>query len=134
MLLGWTVQYVLLGRQIQHCRVDRTQLCRANVGFSQQPECGNAPWPDRQEQERSKAGFLAKSDGKGPQNTIGCIDGCHVEINKPTESPNSYYNRKKFPLIVLQGIANDRSKFLDVFIGFPGSAHDARILCESTFR
>lgn len=90
-------------------------------------------WPDRQEQERSKAGFLAKSDGKGPQNTIGCIDGCHVEINKPTESPNSYYNRKKFPSIVLQGIANDRSKFLDVFIGFPGSAHDARILRESTF-
>ncbi|KAH9365796.1 hypothetical protein HPB48_000046 [Haemaphysalis longicornis] len=90
-------------------------------------------WPDRQEQECSKAGFLAKSDDKGPQNTVGCIDGCHVEINKPTESPNSYCNQKKFPSIVLQGIANDRSKFLDVFIGFPGSAHDTRILRESTF-
>ncbi|XP_072140969.1 uncharacterized protein [Dermacentor andersoni] len=90
-------------------------------------------WPGRQEQERSKASFLAKTGGKGPQNTVGCIDGCHVEINKPTESPHSYYNRKKWPSIVLQGIVNDRNKFLDVFIGFPGSAHDARVLRESPF-
>ncbi|KAH6932188.1 hypothetical protein HPB50_003642 [Hyalomma asiaticum] len=52
-------------------------------------------WPHRQEQERSKTGFLVKSAGKGPQNTIGCIDGCHIEITKPTESPSSYYTLVK---------------------------------------
>lgn len=42
-------------------------------------------WPNQQQQERSKAGFLAKAGGKGPCNTIGCVDGCHVEINKPDQ-------------------------------------------------
>ncbi|KAH9382935.1 hypothetical protein HPB48_023570 [Haemaphysalis longicornis] len=40
-------------------------------------------WPDEREQERIKAGFLLKSAGKGPRNTIGCVDGSHVEINTP---------------------------------------------------
>ncbi|XP_077508859.1 uncharacterized protein LOC144120379 [Amblyomma americanum] len=61
-------------------------------------------WPSQQERERIKAGFLSKSAGKGPRNTIGCVDGCHVEINTPTESAPSYFNRKKFPSVILQGI------------------------------
>ncbi|KAH9382284.1 hypothetical protein HPB48_008726 [Haemaphysalis longicornis] len=52
-------------------------------------------WPDEREQERIKAGFLLKSAGKGPRNTIGCVDGSHVEINTPKESPQSYCNRKE---------------------------------------
>ncbi|KAG0443245.1 hypothetical protein HPB47_015132 [Ixodes persulcatus] len=47
------------------------------------------------------------------------------------KSPNSYYNRSKFHSIVLQGICDDQNRFIDVYIGFPGSAHDARILKES---
>lgn len=89
--------------------------------------------PDGAERTRIKAGFLAKSQGKGPRNTVGCIDGCHVEILRPSESAHSYYNRKKFPSIVLQGVCNHENKFLDVFIGFPGSAHDARVMRESPF-
>ncbi|KAH7979011.1 hypothetical protein HPB49_007772 [Dermacentor silvarum] len=90
-------------------------------------------WPSGHDQERTKAGFLVKSSGKGPRNTIGCIDGCHIEINKPTESSQSYFNRKKFPSVLLQGICDSRNKFIDVFIGFPGSAHDARVLREGPF-
>ncbi|KAH8038889.1 hypothetical protein HPB51_003911 [Rhipicephalus microplus] len=90
-------------------------------------------WPDSREQERIKTGFLLRSEGKGPRNTIGCVDGCHIEIKKPEESPHSYFNRKKFPSVVLQGICNDRNKFIDVLIGFPGSAHDARVLREGPF-
>lgn len=90
-------------------------------------------WPNAEEKERCKAGFLAKSSGKGPRNTIGCIDGCHIEINTPRESPHSYFNRKKFPSIILQGICNNRNKFIDVLIGFPGSVHDARVLREGPF-
>ncbi|KAM7313294.1 protein ALP1-like [Ixodes scapularis] len=88
-------------------------------------------WPDQERRRRSQAGFLRKTKGKGPHKTIGAIDGCHVEILRPTESPNSYYNRSKFHSIVLQGICDDQNQFIDVYIGFPGSAHDARILKES---
>ncbi|XP_037513266.1 putative nuclease HARBI1 [Rhipicephalus sanguineus] len=90
-------------------------------------------WPDSHEQERIKTGFLVRSEGKGPRNTIGCVDGCHIEIKKPEESSHSYFNRKKFPSVVLQGICNDRNKFIDVLVGFPGSAHDARVLREGPF-
>ncbi|KAH8009945.1 hypothetical protein HPB51_023001 [Rhipicephalus microplus] len=90
-------------------------------------------WPDSREQERIKTGFLLRSEGKGPRNTIGCVDGCHIEIKKPEESPHSYSNRKKFPSVVLQEICNDRNKFIDVLIGFLGSAHDARVLREGPF-
>ncbi|KAH7932481.1 hypothetical protein HPB51_029268 [Rhipicephalus microplus] len=90
-------------------------------------------WPDSREQERIKTGFLLRSKDKGPRNTIGCVDGCHIEIKKPEESPHSYFNRKKFPSVVLQGICNDKNKFIDILIGFPGSAPDARVLREGSF-
>nr|XP_050040788.1 uncharacterized protein LOC126537743 [Dermacentor andersoni] len=32
-----------------------------------------------------------------------------------------------------KSVCNDQNRFLDVVIGFPGSAHDARVLRESTF-
>ncbi|KAH9377644.1 hypothetical protein HPB48_016121 [Haemaphysalis longicornis] len=90
-------------------------------------------WPSATDMARSKMAFLAKSSGKGPRNTVGCIDGAHIEILKPDESTASYINRKKWPSIILQAVCNDQNKFLDVFIGFPGSAHDARVLRESPF-
>uniref|UniRef100_A0A224YV12 Nuclease harbi1-like protein n=1 Tax=Rhipicephalus zambeziensis TaxID=60191 RepID=A0A224YV12_9ACAR len=90
-------------------------------------------WPNDAQMNRSKARFLAKSDGKGPRNTVGCIDGSHIEIARPEESTASYFNRKKWPSIILQGICNEDNRFLDVFIGFPGSVHDARVLRESPF-
>lgn len=90
-------------------------------------------WPSDQERANIKAGFAARSDGKGPRNTIGCIDGCHIEIPHQNESPASYYNRKKFPSIILQGICDANSRFTDIFVGYPGSVHDARVLRESPF-
>ncbi|XP_050038849.1 uncharacterized protein [Dermacentor andersoni] len=90
-------------------------------------------WPSSAEMSRIKAGFLAKSGGKGPRNAIGCIDGSHIQILTPSESTQSYFNRKKWPSIILQGICDDRNRFLNVFIGFPGSVHDARVLKESPF-
>lgn len=61
------------------------------------------------------------------------MNGCHVEINKPDVSPQSYYNRKKWLSVILQGICDDRNRFIDVFIGFLGSAHNGRVFRESPF-
>ncbi|XP_064468954.1 uncharacterized protein LOC135383427 [Ornithodoros turicata] len=101
------------------------------LNFLQSISAGVICWPDQQEQERIKAGFLANSMGKGPRKTLGWVDGCHIEINKPAESSQSYCNRKKWPSLLLQGVCDDRKQFIDLFIGFPGSAHDARVLRES---
>lgn len=37
-------------------------------------------WPSSAEVAHIKAGFLAKSGGKGPKNAIGCIDGSRIQI------------------------------------------------------
>jgi len=48
------------------------------------------------------------------------------------EDPSSYYNRKEFHSIILQDIADAKCKFIDVFVGWPGSSHDARVWRESS--
>ena len=59
--------------------------------------------------------------------TFGAVDGCHISVKCPTVDSSSYYNRKGFHSILLQGICNAECRFMDVFIGWPGSAHDARV-------
>ncbi|XP_064475755.1 uncharacterized protein LOC135389651 [Ornithodoros turicata] len=91
-------------------------------------------WPDEERRALIQEGFQEKVT-KGPAipNVIGCVDGSHIEVKKPRKSPDSYFNRKKYHSVVLQGICDHQMKFLDVFVGFPGSAHDARILRNSFF-
>jgi len=60
-------------------------------------------------------------------NTFAAVDGCHIPVKCPTFDSNSYYNRKGYHSIILQGICDAECRFIDVFIGFPGSAHDARV-------
>lgn len=62
----------------------------------------------------------------------GAIDGSHIRIDKPVEDPDSYINRKQYFSIHVQGTVNHDMKFIDVFIGYPGSVHDARVLKNST--
>ncbi|XP_019698986.1 putative nuclease HARBI1 isoform X2 [Harpegnathos saltator] len=68
---------------------------------------------------------------KGFPNVIGAIDGSHVRIDRPSEDPDSYINRKQYFSIHVQGTVNHAMKFMDVFIGFPGSVHDARVFKNS---
>lgn len=65
---------------------------------------------------------------------LGAIDGCHIRIDKPVEDPDSYINRKQFFSLHLQGTVNHNMKFIDVFIGYPGSVHDARVFKNSSIR
>jgi hypothetical protein len=63
---------------------------------------------------------------------VGAIDGSHIPIKAPTKYPADYFNRKHFYSIVLQAVCDHDGKFIDVFVGFPGSVHDSRILRNST--
>ncbi|XP_077531140.1 uncharacterized protein LOC144143194 [Haemaphysalis longicornis] len=92
-------------------------------------------WPNVDERERIKSSFLSlrRGPGGGLPDVVGAIDGCHIHISRPPESADSYFNRKKFYSIVIQGVCDGDLMFTDVFVGFPGSAHDARVLRESFF-
>jgi len=63
---------------------------------------------------------------------VGSIDGSHIRIDKPSEDPVAYINRKHYFSIHMQGAVNEQKKFLDVFIGYPGSVHDARVFANSS--
>lgn len=62
---------------------------------------------------------------------LGAIDGIHITIDRPSDDPDSYIDRNKNCSIHLQGLVNHEKKFIDVFVGFPGSVHDARVFKES---
>lgn len=85
-------------------------------------------WPNRQE------AFVIKQDYKKKHNIdgiIGSVDGCHIEIKRPVEHEEVYVNRKGYHSIILQGIVDSKKRFIDIYIGEPGSLHDARILRRS---
>lgn len=90
-------------------------------------------WPDVDERENTKRSFRSLLRGGGLPDVVGTIDGCHIQISRPSESAESYFNRKKFYSVILQGVCDADLLFTDVFAGFPGSAHDARVLRESFF-
>ena len=68
---------------------------------------------------------------KGFPGIIGAIDGSHIPIKPPTVDAEQYYNRKKFPSIILQAVCDQNLHFLDVYCGWPGSVHDSRVLKNS---
>ncbi|KAK4876905.1 hypothetical protein RN001_009411 [Aquatica leii] len=65
------------------------------------------------------------------ENYLGVIDGCHLKIDKPQNDADSYINRKGFYSIQMQVVCDHNRKIRDVFIGYPGSVHDARVFRNS---
>ena len=64
---------------------------------------------------------------------VGAIDESHIPIIRPSESATNYYNRKCFHSIIIQGVVDYRGQFIDVYIGWPGKLHDARVFYNSSF-
>ena len=62
---------------------------------------------------------------------IGAIDGTHIPIIAPKEHPLDYYNRKGYHSVLMQALVDDQYPFLDVYMGWPGSVHDVRVLGNS---
>nr|XP_054597978.1 uncharacterized protein LOC129163706 [Nothobranchius furzeri]XP_054597979.1 uncharacterized protein LOC129163706 [Nothobranchius furzeri] len=42
-----------------------------------------------------------------------------------------YRNRKLFPSIILQAVCDHQGRFIDTYVGWPGSVHDSRVLRHS---
>eukprot|EP00743_Colponemidia_sp_Colp-15_P006483 GILK01006978.1.p1 GENE.GILK01006978.1~~GILK01006978.1.p1 ORF type:complete len:451 (-),score=22.95 GILK01006978.1:120-1472(-) len=62
---------------------------------------------------------------------VGAVDGSHIAIRPPRVHPDSYVNRKGYHSMVLQAIATADRRFIDVYVGWPGSSHDAKIFAAS---
>ncbi len=89
-------------------------------------------FPKPEEMEGVGAGFACLAGHEAFRSAAGAINGCHVRILPPAEPQKKcYINRKIFPSIILQGICDASGVFLDVYIGNPGSVHDALVLCIS---
>lgn len=81
-------------------------------------------WPREDEFANLANGFQDKTGFPG---VIGAIDGTHIPILAPTFHRNSYINRKGHASIQLQAVCTSQMRFLDVYTGWPGSVHDARV-------
>ena len=68
---------------------------------------------------------------KGFPQAVGAIDGTHILIIHPEQSPADYCNRKGYYSIIMQGVVDFRGVFMDVYIGWPGKVHDARVFSNS---
>ncbi|XP_026056804.1 putative nuclease HARBI1 [Carassius auratus] len=83
--------------------------------------------PQGQRLQKTIDGFVAR----GYKMCAGAIDGCHIPIIKPHEDQAAYCNRKGWHSIVLQAVVDHNVCFTDVYVGWPGRTHDARVLANS---
>ena len=65
--------------------------------------------------------------------TAGAIDGCHIPVRPPALNHTDYYNRKGWYSVILQAIFDHHYLFRDIYVGWPRSVHDARVLSKSHF-
>ncbi len=61
----------------------------------------------------------------------GALDGTYIAIKKPKVGGDSYYNRKKFHSVTLQGICTPDRRIIHASAGWPSAMHDSRIFNES---
>ncbi|XP_050818238.1 uncharacterized protein LOC127055383 [Gopherus flavomarginatus] len=67
----------------------------------------------------------------GFSNCGGAIDGTHIPILAPPHLASEYINRKGYFSVVLQALVDHRGRFIDIYTGWPGKVHDARIFRNS---
>ena len=68
----------------------------------------------RQDIETEVAAFF---ECTGFPQVVGAIDGCHIAILAPNETPEDYVNRKVFYSIILQLLVDSKYLFRDVYVG-----------------
>ena len=55
-----------------------------------------------------------------------------MEPTFPSCHPADYYNHKGWRLIILQGSVDNKGRFIDIYVDWPGRVHDARVFANST--
>lgn len=68
---------------------------------------------------------------KGFPGVLGAIDGTHIAITPPSQHESDYVNRKGFHSVILQAVCKYDRVFTDIYCGWPGRLHDARVFRNS---
>ena len=64
---------------------------------------------------------------------VGAIDGTHVSIAKPSFGAADYYYFKSgWYTINCQALVDSEKRFIDLYLGMPGSTNDAMMLRRSS--
>ncbi len=61
---------------------------------------------------------------------VGAIDGTHIPIISPQEYHTNYCNRKGWHSVLMQGTVDHLGLFVDIYIGWSGRVHDARVFAN----
>lgn len=64
---------------------------------------------------------------------IGAIDGSHIPVSPPSAYHTDYYNHMGLYSSLIQTVIDYRCCFRDIYAGWPGSVHYARVLVHSSF-
>jgi hypothetical protein len=89
-------------------------------------------WPDADQLAIIKAGFESKW---GIPQICGAIDCTHIEVELPgNERSTDFFDKDKNYSFTMQAVVDSNTRFLDVFAGFPGVVHDARVFANSGFK
>lgn len=87
-------------------------------------------WPTGQRLRDTEAKF---SQLCGLPGVVGAIDGMHVAISKPPLGPADYYYFKSGGYTLnCQAVVDSDKRFLDLYLGMPGSTNDSRMLRRSS--
>ncbi|GBG68792.1 hypothetical protein CBR_g3332 [Chara braunii] len=66
---------------------------------------------------------------KGFPNCHGAVDCTHIYVDKPTNAPDeNYFDRKHRFSVIAQVVVDLDLRVRDVFVGYPGSCHDIRVI------
>lgn len=64
----------------------------------------------------------------GIPGVVGAVDGCHIDVKVPAATQADYIDRTQRQNVILLGVCLPDKRFSFVQVGFPGSAHDSRVL------
>ncbi|PFX15431.1 putative nuclease HARBI1 [Stylophora pistillata] len=62
---------------------------------------------------------------------VGAIDSTYIPIKTPQNHHTDYFNRKSFHSVIVQAVCDSEFCITDICAGWPGKAHDARVLSRS---
>jgi hypothetical protein len=83
-------------------------------------------WPSGERLQQTQQDFQQLC---GLPAVVGAIDGTHINISKPRHGAKDYYYFKSGGYTLnCQAMVDSNKRFLDLYLGMPGSTNDARVL------
>ena len=87
-------------------------------------------WPTGDRLRQTQENFY---DLCGLPAVVGAIDGTHISISKPQHVPADYFYFKSGGYTLnCQAVVDSQKRFLDLYLGMPGSTNDSRMLRRSS--